>query len=321
MGNKISRRQFLRRSGAAIAGLGIGVARGPDVSGPDTPNYGEGLFGVKSEAGIVGRAFTLSDVFAEPKRSSAARGQLAPDSVTPIIAVDGGWYQVADEDVRGYVPHEALQPMLPYQRPRVIDEIGAGFWAELVAPTSMIREWCAATAPIVTRLGFGAMVYVMDRIVDDRRQVWYGVAESPGGTLVGWASGLHYAKWTPTENPEAAQFPNASLMIQRGELHMIENGGILARTPIRSARLPQMRTTVSLVQPGAARDTVIPLGVPWMMRLETGQRMYGAFWHNQFGEVSDGPDIELPIFAARWLYNWLGSRGKSVTLVVEDGGV
>jgi hypothetical protein len=318
MGNKISRRQFLKRSGAAIAG--VGVAYRPDVSGPYTPNYGEGLFGANSEKGIVGRAFTLSDVYAEPKRSSPVAGQLAPDSVTQIIAVNGGWYEVADENAQGYVPRASLQPILPYQRPMVIEEIGSGFWAELIAPTSAIREWCAATAPIVTRLGFGAVVYVMDRIVDDRRQVWYGLAESPGGALVGWASALHYAKWSQPEKT-AVQYPQASLLIQRGELRMIENGRIFARTPIRSARLPQMGTTVSLVQPGTARDTATPLGVPWAMRLESGQRMYGAYWHNQFCEASEGPDIELPIFAARWLYNWLATESKSVTLVIEDGGV
>jgi hypothetical protein len=203
----------------------------------------------------------------------------------------------------------------------LVDEIGDGFWAELVAPTSAIREWCAATAPIVTRLAFGAVVYVMDRMVDDRRQVWYGLAESPGGALVGWATALHYAKWAQTEKTETAQYPNASLLIQRGELRMIENGRILARTPIRSGRLSQMRTTVSLEQPGTARDTATPLGVPWVMRLGTGQRMYGAFWHNQFSDASDGIDIELPIFAVRWLYNWLASREQTVTLVIEDGGV
>jgi hypothetical protein len=319
MGNKISRRQFLKRSGAAIAGAGVGAAADRPHPNP-SPYDGEELFGAKSEKGIVGRAFTLSDVYAEPKRSSPVTGQLAPDSVTPIIAMNGAWYEVADEDVRGYVPHKSVQPILPYQRPIVVEEIGAGFWAEMVAATSAIREWCAATAPIVTRLAFGAVVYVMDRIVDDRRQMWYGLAESPGGALVGWASALHYAKWIQTEKTETAQFTDASLLIQRGELRMIENGRILARTPIRSGRLSQMRTTASLEQPGVARDTVTPLGVPWVMRLETGQPMYGVFWHNQFGDVGEGPDIELPIFAARWLYNWLASRGQSVTLVIEDGG-
>jgi hypothetical protein len=203
----------------------------------------------------------------------------------------------------------------------VVEEIGGGFWAELVAPTSMIREWCAATGPVVTWLAVGAVVYVIDRIVDDRRQVWYGLAESPGGSLVGWAPALHYAKWAQTATTKIVQYPNASLLMQRGELRMIENGHILARTPIRRAQLPAMTTKVSVVQPGIARDRATPLGVPWIMRLETGQRMYGVFWHNQFGAVGDGPDIELPISAARWLYNWLGTHGESVTLLIEDGGL
>jgi hypothetical protein len=320
MVNKISRRQFLKRSGAAVAGVRLGTTHGPDVSSSYNPTNGTRLFGAISEKGIVGRAFTLTDVFTEADRASSVVGQMVPDSVTSIIGRKGTWYEIADEDLHGYVPYEALQPMPSYQRPMLVADIGSGFWAELVAPTSAIREWCAATAPVVVRLAFGAVVYVMDRLVDDRRQVWYGLAESPGGVLVGWAPALHYSKWVQPEKAEAAQFPTASLLIQRHELWMIENGRILARAPIRSGRLPKLTTIVSPVQPGVALDTAILLGVPWMMRLETGQRMYGVFWHNQFGGVYDGPDIELPIFAARWLYHWLGTRGGSVTLVIEDGG-
>ena len=51
--------------------------------------------------------------------------QLAPDSVVPIAGLsrDTGWYQIQDSFVR----RELLQPILPYNRPDVIAEIGVGF--------------------------------------------------------------------------------------------------------------------------------------------------------------------------------------------------
>jgi hypothetical protein len=51
------------------------------------------------------------------------------------------------------------------------------------------------------------------------------------------------------------------------------------------------------------------------MVLATGQRVHGVFWHNRFGAAGAADEaggIELPVFAARWLYNALaGAAGNS----------
>src|SRR5207302_6995208 len=106
------------------------------------------------------------------------QSQLLPDTVTPMVASNAGWYKTSD----GYVRREALQPIHPYRYPAVMDS--PGFWAEFVAPAGSVRQWCGSSAPIMTSLNYGAVVYVMDRLVDDRQQVWYGLSDVPGSRLI-----------------------------------------------------------------------------------------------------------------------------------------
>ena len=175
--SRLSRREFLKRSGALA---GAATLRFDSAAPP--------------AGALAGRALTVADVHSHADSSSPVLRQLAPDSVVPIAGLsrDTEWYQIQDSFVR----RELLQPILPYNRPDVIAEIGVGFWAEVIVPVSPIREWCAGAAPILARPGFGAVVYIMDRLVDDHGMAWYGIADAPGARLVGWAPALHYTPWT-----------------------------------------------------------------------------------------------------------------------------
>jgi hypothetical protein len=60
----------------------------------------------------------------------------------------------------------------------------------------------------------------------------------------------------------------------------------------------------------------------WVMSLTTdlgrSQQVFGAFWHNRFGMAGGGPHIELPTFAAKWLYSMVESMaGRDVTVIIE----
>src|SRR5258706_6788518 len=135
---KLSRREFLKQTG--LAGVSAGISASHIVLN---------LEHAAESTLPFGRAFNLSNVYSQPDSSSSVIGQLAPDGVHPIKAsAVEDWYAVND----GFVVREAVQPIMPYLRPAVRKEDGAGFWAELVAPSSAIRGWCAAHAPIVERL-------------------------------------------------------------------------------------------------------------------------------------------------------------------------
>jgi hypothetical protein len=77
-------------------------------------------------------------------------------------------------------------------------------------------------------------------------------------------------------------------------------------------------TVIRTIQPGAGVDNQSPLGVPWIMELATGTQVYGAYWHNRFGVAGEGQAIELPTFAARWLYEYLlGCRQQTAAVIIE----
>src|SRR5258708_38026933 len=203
-----------------------------------------------------------------------------------------------------------------------------GVWAEQIAPLSVVREYCAGPAPILARLGFGAMVYAMDRMVDDRDQVWYGLAADTGSKLIGWSPALHYAPWTPPSSPVVLD-PLIKIDILRGELTGYDGGKRIAQTVIRywkGSVAPTARTSITVTSPGSAMDHML-LGVPWQMPVERGERVYGVFWHYQFapahmGQARRQPAIELSTFAARWLYEVLLScPEQSAVVVIEEGWV
>jgi hypothetical protein len=303
--NQHSRREFLKRSGLFAASVPSLLS----LSAAEQPNKP-----------FAGRAFGLTEIFSHRDSLSTVVGTLAPDSVTTVsrITPDGHWYQVAE----GYVRRSAIQPILPYVRPQVSDSVG--FWAEQIAPLSVVREYCAGHAPILARLGFGAMVYVTDKMVDDQGQSWYGLASDDRSELVGWAPALHYALWT---RPSSAVVfdPLIKIDILRGELTGYDGGKRIAQTVIRywmGPVAPAARTSITVASPGSAMDHIL-LGVPWLMSVARGERVYGVFWHNQFGPTGTGlavrqPAIELSTFAARWLYEFLlACPEQSAVVVIE----
>ncbi|MEP7287184.1 MAG: hypothetical protein ABI947_15625 [Chloroflexota bacterium] len=301
---KVSRREFLKQSGI----FGTSVAVGTHLSEANSMSGQP----IEPSDQLVGRTFGLTDVHSKPTLASAINGQLTPDSVHSFTAM-GDWYQTE----QGYVLREAVQPILPYARPilhnpREMAE--GGFWAEMVAPVSVIRAWCAGHADIVARLGFGAVVYVMDQITDSGGQVWYGLAAEPDSELVGWGSALHFGLWTPSLLPISA-VPTIQIDRLQAKLVVVQGDQVVYQTTIYAPVLPIATTTIHPVQPGASLDSTAPLGVAWLMALHTGQRIYGTFWHNRFGTkyegVADNQAIELPTFAARWLYELLISYQSS----------
>jgi hypothetical protein len=313
--NRLSRREFLKRSGT----MAWATPTALHSLSEQMPTQAENSLPMMAAAATVGRAFALTLVYEAPQPESELLVQLAPDSVNDIIAISGdqNWYRVA----RGWVQRSALQPILPYQYPTIYSAT-PGFWAQVVAPVSAVRQWCAVRAPIVARVGFGGVLYVLDRIDDDRGQVWYGLAAEPNSLLVGWSPALHYARWTPTSEP-ASDAKNSSLSIRiqidsrQSQLIVSAHSQVIGRMPIFAVPLASTETTIKVVQPGASSRSPI-LGTPWLMQLASGALVHGAFWHNNFGtrnqDVNDAA-ITLDTFAARWLYQLLlASGGASVTI-------
>jgi len=296
MMNRLSRRDFLKRSSALVAAAPAAMLAANNAPSIDTASD------------TLGRAFDVTDIHDRPDVASAVVSQLAPDSVTEITGTRDDWYRTAS----GWVKRTALQPISAYRYPEIRET--TGFWAELIAPVSTVKAWCAGHAPVIARLCFGAVVYVMDRMIDDGKQVWYGVAAEPGSPLVGWTPALHYAQWLPSN--QTLTEPLIRIDRQQRQLLLYDQGRVIVASFYGPA-LQSGTTTMSRVQPGTRIDGSTSLGLPWLMRLESGYSVHGAFWHNRFGEAGTSPAIELTTFAARWLYEHLQSNVKGRDRLVE----
>ena len=54
--------------------------------------------------------------------------------------------------------------------------------------------------------------------------------------------------------------------------------------------------------------------VPNVMYFHAGYAIHGAYWHNNFGRPMSHGCINVPLGAAKWLYNW---AGMGTTVVVH----
>jgi TAT (twin-arginine translocation) pathway signal sequence len=301
---RLSRRDFLKHSTLATAGALLPTA---SAAPPLLLSY------------VAGRAFRMTPVHAAPASAEIA-ALLPADSVTPILASVAGerWFQIPG----GYVPSTALQPITPYRAPAL--ETQLGFVAEMVAPVSTLRAWCAATAPVVAKLGYGALLWALDRLVDDRGMVWYGLAAHDAAPLLGWAPALHYARW---RMPHLDLAPTLlHLDPQRGQITAYAGARAIQHLPATvSGNVAGVLTAPTAVRALTllATDATLPLGTPYHMALSDGSAVRGTYAHNRFVREWQESDsmiqnarkvvIELPIEAARWVFAALGTSAVALT--------
>lgn len=291
----ISRRNFLRRAGATVAGAPFLRLNDAAALQPLVEQYG--------------RAFQRTSVLSDPDSESTVVDHLLPEKVIPILEAGAQWYRLNG----GYVPRAALQPVAPYQRPEI--EASAGFAATVITPTTLIREYCSVLAPIKDRIGWGAVLHIVDRLRDDYGEWWYGVSTTADGSLIGWTPALHWAKLT-LDSPLLADRLHVDLGAQMIEAYRAGNS--IARLPIRL--IGKVNAGETVVETMAISSAAPKLGSPYQLTLKNGLILYGVWWHNDFaapqtqelGEANSG-SIELSAYAAQALYKLI-TAGITVSI-------
>ncbi len=157
----LSRRSFLQLVGASLAA----TALRPTSS----------LLAAANTEAYLGRAFSALPIYTTRNATAAPIAHLWPDSVATILDRDDDWYQIAG----GWVRRAGLQPMLPYAADTYRFVQAAPFWAEVAAPVAPVRAYCAADAPLVTRIGHGGVSQVIDTLPGEPNG-WYGIADQHG---------------------------------------------------------------------------------------------------------------------------------------------
>ncbi len=283
-----SRRSFLQLVGASLAA---------SVLRPNSL-----LLASAGDEAYQGRALGALPIYATRNATTNAVARLWPDSITAIFDSDDEWYQVHG----GWVRREGLQPMLPY-------DVGAyrfvntkTFWAEVAAPVAPVRAFCAADAPLVTRIGHGGVSQVIDALPGEPNG-WYGIADQNGG-LLGWTQGVF---WRAVD-----------VEINSGDDHMLHLDRKHGLMRAYAGKQPILEVPFSAgaglqagnftTQRGAIgglqwQDNKRHEGVSWQTLFGDGQTLAGIYWHNRFGQaVQGGPAVQTTPLLARWLYGWLG---------------
>ena len=278
----LSRRQFLQAAGIAVA-----AAHLPRFTLSAAPSF-ETLYG---------RALAAAPLFAAPDAQRQPLRHLWSDSVTPILETRGNWYRVEG----GYTPRAMLQPLhTPAQRSAAA--ANAPFWGEVSGAVAVVRQWCAADAPLVTRVGHGGVMHISDRLTLGEKD-WYGVAESAGGELVGWTQA---ANWSPVTLDAALPSLTLAVDSNRQQLKVFEQDTLLLSAPVSVGQnLPTKRYPLNQQQ--LATRSGEHFGAAWALSFGDGIMMTGAYWHNRFGMTGEAPEpaaapLEVTPMLARWLY-------------------
>lgn len=252
-----------------------------------------------------GRAFAAVPVYATPDANQPAVGRLWPDSKVSIVDGAGDWYRLSN----GWVRREGIQPMLPYDADDYIFHVQAPFWAEVAAAAASVRAYCSADAPLVTRVGHGGVMQVIDALPGEPNG-WYGVADE-NGTLMGWTQGVF---WRPVTAADASS-EGRTLRFDRSTFLMsaFERDELILQSPFSSGEALKAGQAQAIRGAIGGRNLSGYAGVPWEMKFGQNPVIVGAYWHNQFGQaVRDGAAIQLTPLLARWAYGWLGDDGYIV---------
>lgn len=291
----LSRRQFLRATGIALASMRLGRLEIPPVLSP-APSF-EPLYG---------RALATVFIHAAPSPDSPVVARLWSDAVAPIHATSGSWYCLP----QGYAPRELVQPLLA---PTRHDSAPAAppFWGEVSGTVAVVRTSCSATAPIITRVGHGGVLRVVDYLPTAGDSIdWYGVAVDEFGALLGWVLASVIA---PTQVDEAA--PTLSLLVETAEqrLTVRDHDTMLLTAPLSTA----LSLTPGIYPIAERHPVASPVtehhGAPWALTFG-GQALSGAYWHNRFGTPPDQAVSDAAVQVAPALAKWLYPRAAEVII-------
>lgn len=285
-----TRRQFLQLAGIAVIGSQL------------PPLFNESL---QETPSMLGRALDAAAVYRRPSLDAAPVNRLWPDSIVPILDQRGAWYRTPD----GYIAREMLQPMKPVPPFESAALPSEAFWAEAAGPVAPVRRYCAADAPLVTRIGHGGIVRVIDALPDEPAP-WYGVA-SDTGDLLGWTQAVH---WRPAVESRPAGAVDIEIDVRAGRLTAWENGRAVLQAPFAAGQTLKPGSCVITGRLMGGARTGDFFGLPW--RVAFGDyALAGVYWHNRFGAAVPGPALQVTPLLAEWLYHSL-QEGRSRLIIL-----
>jgi hypothetical protein len=203
--------------------------------------------------------------------------------------------------------------MLPYRPPFTLAPPSEPFWAEVAGPVAPVRRYCAADAPLLTRIGHGGVAHVIDALPGESFP-WYGI-EAAEGQWLGWTQAVH---WQPAQVTPLAEANNCLhidvdkrlLTAWQGDQMMLQAPFAIG-SPLRpgSYVVKERIAGTVVATPGGVFH-----GTPWRLSLDNETDLSGVYWHNAFGDSLPGPTVQVTPLLARWLYGWLDEHSPIVVV-------
>jgi hypothetical protein len=313
---KASRRDFLKVSGLALAGLML-----PPTLPDEAPRQVQSL----------GRAVKTIGIYDGPSpRATSVRlmpGDTVFDIYANVLSDDDNYNRTWYETSGGYVYSGQVQPVRWELQPPLDTLPSGGFLGEVTVPLTALRTNPHPKAPALYNLYYGTTYWVTHLQLDAQQAAWYEIYDEITKRSA-WVQAEHLRQVLPEElTPLSPDVSDKRIEIQLAQqtfqcfegsqkvLDTLCSTGIYLRTEQgrRIYGTPAGHWAVMRKRPSrhmvggdlAAADLYDLPGVPWVSYFHWwGASIHGTYWHNDYGKPHSHGCINLPIDVAKWVFRW-----------------
>jgi len=320
---RFSRRDFLSLCGISLAGLFL--------PGKLIDTFGKALIDNEPYE-LLGRITQSGyELYETPTARGEVIKRMPKDSLWRITGVTLSeeddapnriWYEL---DGRGYAHSRWIQPVSRQFNDANKEIPKKGCLGEITVPYVDAYNSMGEDRSIVYRFYYATTYWVLARIVDDHRSVWYKLLDDRNHAVyyvpayyVHLVDDSELAPLSPEVSPEdkkiivdletqvltAYEKDKIVFMSRISSGVRLKEGGFA--TPRGHYRTTRKRPCRHMANPpndyGGGFD--LP-GVPWVSYFTSnGIAFHGAYWHNNFGVPHSHGCINMTPQAANWVYRW-----------------
>jgi hypothetical protein len=313
----VSRRDFLKASGAGLLGFLLADLHLERVLAVATPQQGRSTF-----SGL--------ELFTEPSRQSRSIYVFGQDEIMNIKGeVDGEsgpgnpfnstWYRVKGG---GYVYSGSVQPVETIHHRPVLDISALGVLAEVTVPYSDTRRASSVFARRGYRIYYGTTHWVTRCVVNrEEKGFWYEIYDRQSRETLYVAA--HEMRIVPIEELTAilpnvpdeekhilVNLANQTVIAFEGDQPVLTarcaSGAKGSETPLGEFRTFHKGPSIHMTNQGDGSENTYHLpGVPWVSFFTgTGVAFHGTYWHNDYGRPNSRGCINLTPNDAKFIYLW-----------------
>jgi lipoprotein-anchoring transpeptidase ErfK/SrfK len=315
----LSRRDFLKLSGAALLSLLLSDLRADPVQAAVLPMQGR----VQATSLVVRDA----PAFSGKKVTSVKRDHLI-DITEQVFGGETGdynrtWYRLGG---LGYVYSGWVQSVNTTLNPVVLEIPETGILGEITIPYADSSYGINSSTSPGPRLYFASTHWIKALVVDKRDgSLWYKAYDA--------ATQVYYytrPDWVHIFSPE--EIKHIEIYLNRQLLLAYEWDGLVYAARVASGQKNyesptgwfhtfHKRPTYHMFG-GADEASIFDLpGVPWDSYItDSGVALHGTYWHNDFGHPHSHGCINMTPQDAKWIFRWtLPTVPPGERLILEPG--